>query len=144
MIMSYTGQARIIVWTLVALLHVFSISGWKQCKKTPREKSGTGIWRTHLVLTSYLTISPDSNLPPPPLTPPGISSSMRSVRQGRSVSQGAAQKTVREKKVCPQAFSRFLSPRFFYFFAHCFLCCALTNWTPGRGYGEGRTETLRT
>ena len=33
----------------------------------------------------------------------------------------------------PQAFSRFLSPCFFYFFARCFLHCAMTNWTPGRG-----------
>ena len=32
------------------------------------------------------------------------------------------------------SFPRFLSLRFFYFFARCFPRCALTNWTPGRGY----------
>ena len=36
----------------------------------------------------------------------------------RSVGQVAVQKTA----------------RFFYFFSRCFLHCALTKWTPGRGY----------
>ena len=48
-----------------------------------------------------------------------VSSLLASSR--RSVSQGAVQKKAR-------------SPPFFYFFARCFLHCALTNWTPGRGY----------
>ena len=32
--------------------------------------------------------------------------------------------------------NRTRSSSFFYFFARCFPCCALTNWTPGRGYHE--------
>ena len=35
---------------------------------------------------------------------------------------------------CPQAFFRFLLQDFSYFFMHCFLCWAPTNWTPRRGY----------
>ena len=45
----------------------------------------------------------------------------KSVSSRRSVSEGAAQKTARDKE------KRFPSPRFFYFFARCFLHCALTN-----------------
>ena len=42
MIMSYTGQARTIVCMApgVALLHVFIIPGWKQCKKLRERKVG--------------------------------------------------------------------------------------------------------
>ena len=50
----------------------------------------------------------------------------------RSVSQGATQKTAREK--IKKARRGFLSPRFLNFFPRCFLRCALTNWTPGGGY----------
>ena len=34
--------------------------------------------------------------------------------------------------------TKVFSPRFFIFFARCFLRCALTNWTPGRGWPNRR------
>ena len=61
----------------------------------------------------------------------------------RSVSQGAEQKTAREKIKKKRSERKreetsLASSRcaFFYFFARCFLLCALTNWTPGRGYSR--------
>ena len=37
-----------------------------------------------------------------------------------------------------------LAALFFYFFTRCFLRCALTNWTPGRGYSPPRcTKDIR-
>ena len=59
-----------------------------------------------------------------------------------SVSHGAVQKTAREKIKKSAASSR--RAFFFYFFTRCFLRCALTNWSPGRGYSPPRcTKDIR-
>ena len=51
-------------------------------------------------------------------------------------SEGIPDPGIPERPFVKFSHRRFLasSPRaFFIFFARCFLCCALTNWTPGRG-----------
>ena len=66
----------------------------------------------------------------------------------RSVRQNALRITARETIKKARQEKRFSLPltalSFFHFFACCFSCWALTNWTPGRGYRSSFTAPLWT